>query len=364
MKKKGLLRGHRFPFIFSILIIGTVTIFFNAREIGDSSEGKFAKGGVETIDIDDATATFEDEEECEEREYNWASSDIYCDFVAYATSNDFKTWTDGSILSEHASVPDAVIKEDMIYLYFVDISDDTAPEQISVMVRHVNGDNNVWSSKQTVVFEGIGDIVPVDPAPILLESGIIRLYYYDIHERNCYPEETHKIYYADSEDGYTFTANNTSVFRADSIMDPKAIRFNGYWRMYVGQRDTKTILSATSNNSGETFTLEGTAFSNGTVPSVMFNKRDNNFYLYHVIPGTGGIIGMAKTSTSRAKDIESIFDKGSNFKATSYTFKTELGTGLTADPGIIKTDDNSYIMFFKGKEVGCGEGQDSFTSGR
>ena len=115
-------------------------------------------------------------------QYNWSTMNEgpYRDKVAYATSNDLFNWTDsGVILAEHASVPGAVYKDGVIYVYFVDVSVDGIPERTGLI--RSEDDGQTWSDIEYVVYEGIDDRVPVDPCPFLLEDSSIRLYYYDIN---------------------------------------------------------------------------------------------------------------------------------------------------------------------------------------
>ena len=266
-----------------------------------------------------------------EQEYIWSemTEGPYRDKVSFATSTDLLNWNDSKkILAEHASVPGAIYKNDTIYVYFVDVSEDGKPEQLGLICSTDNG--QTWSSKEYVVFDGIEEKVPVDPAPFLLSDGRIRLYYFDINEQRISPnqEATNKIYSAISTDGIHFVQDDGIRFERKGIFDPDAVEVNGTWRLYVGDIEGNEVISAVSSD-GVSFTEEGTAFSGGAVPDVFF--KDDTYYLY-----TAGI----DISTSQ---------NGTSFSKTSYSFRSQQGM-VTADPSVIDLNDGTYMMLYKTKE--------------
>jgi len=265
----------------------------------------------------------------DENQYNWStmSEGPYNDQVSYATSNDLLTWTDTQeILAIHASVPGAIYKEGVIYVYFVDVSVDGIAEQIGLITSNDNA--QTWSEKQFITIDGVGDKVPVDPAPLLLDDGRIRLYYFDINEGrfSTDPETQNKIYSAISSDGISFVQEGI-CYSEKGVYDPDVILVGDIYRMYVGNLDENKVISATSTD-GLTFTKEGTAYSGGVVPDVFF--KDDTYYLYTV-----GI------------DISTSSD-GTSFTKTENRFESEINM-LTADPSVIELNDGSYIMFYKTK---------------
>jgi hypothetical protein len=261
------------------------------------------------------------------QEYIWSemTEGPYRDKVSFATSTDLLNWTDsGLILANHASVPGAVYKNNTIYVYFVDVSEDGKPEQIGLIRSTDNG--STWSSKEYVTFDGIGEKVPVDPAPFLLSDGRIRLYYFDINEQRISQnqEATNKIYSAISTDGINFVQEDGVRFERKGIFDPDVIEVNDRWRLYVGDIEGNEVISAVSSD-GLSFTEEGTALDGGAVPDVFF--KNDIYYLY-----TAGI----DISTSQ---------NGASFTKTLYSFR--LQGKVTADPSVIELDDGTYIMLYK-----------------
>lgn len=264
-------------------------------------------------------------------QYLWSTMNEgpYWDKISFAISTDLLNWTDSKVvLAEHASVPGAVYKDGVIYVYFVDVSVDGLPEQISLIRSTDNG--LTWLPKEHVVFTGLDNKVPVDPAPVLLDDGSIRLYYFDINEERTmfHPDNTNKIYSAVSKDGVNFTQEKGVRFSRKGIYDPDVVKVNGTWRMYVGDISNNMVISAISSD-GLTFTEEGVVYEGGVVPDVFF--EEDIYYLY-----TAGV------------DI-AISQDGAYFSKTSYSFHSHQGK-ITADPSIIKLDDGTYMMFYKFRE--------------
>lgn len=276
--------------------------------------------------IDEQTMVNEKKDDA--NQFNWSTMNEgpYGDQISYATSTDLLNWTDSKeILAIHASVPGAVYRDGVIYVYFVDVSVDGIPERLGLIMSEDNA--QTWTEKQYITIEGVGDKVPVDPAPYLLDNGQIRLYYFDIDEERSFNENadgTNKIYSAVSTDGISFIEEGV-CFSKEGVYDPDVIRVDDVWRLYVGDIAGNKVVSATSSD-GLSFVEEGTAFTGGAVPDVFFT--DGTYYLY-----TAGI------------DISTSSD-GSSFTKTPYRFESEINP-LTADPSVIERDDGIYMMVYK-----------------
>ncbi|MCR4278092.1 MAG: exo-alpha-sialidase [Candidatus Berkelbacteria bacterium] len=296
--------------IFAIVLIGALAYFvWNAGQTPDNSTE------ATTVTKPKNTA-----------QYNWSTSaqGPYKDKISFATSKDLLIWTDQkTILASHVSVPGAIIKDGTIYLYFVDVNADGVAEKLGLMTSKDNG--LTWTEKTNVKFTGIGDKVPVDPAPFLMEDGTIRIYYFDINEGRSDTKSTNKIYSAISTDGTNFTQEEGVRFAKNDIFDPFVLKDGSIWRLYAGLAQGNSVVSATSTD-GLTFTEEGTAFTGGSVPFVQ--KEGDTYYLY-----TAGI--NIATSTN-----------GSKFTATGKSFLSTVGK-VTADPSVLKLADGTYLMFYK-----------------
>lgn len=263
------------------------------------------------------------------QEYDWSTMNEgpYNDKVSFATSSDLFNWTDSeTVLAIHASVPGAIYKDGVIYVYFVDVSVDGIAERIGMISSNDNG--QTWSEKEYIDIDGVGDKVPVDPAPFLLNDGRIRLYYFDIEEgrSSMGSESENKIYSAISSDDVNFVEEGV-CFSKEGVFDPDVIEVDGVYRMYVGDLEGNRVISATSSD-GLNFVEEGIAYTGGAVPDVFY--KDGAYYLYTV-----GI------------DISTSSD-GASFTKTSYRFESSINM-LTADPSVIELDDGTYMMLYKTK---------------
>jgi hypothetical protein len=265
-------------------------------------------------------------------QYMWSQMDQgpYHDKVSFATSTDLLKWTDsGRILVETASVPDAIVKDGVIYAYFVDVSTDGIAEQIGMIKSADNG--QTWSDRQIIKIGGVGAKVPVDPDPFLLPDGKIRLYYFDI-EANRGGKQTaaggkNKIYSAISSDGINFTEESGVRFEYDDIYDPDVIKIGDSWRMYVGTGDQR-VLSATSTD-GLNFSYEGVALTSSAVPNIFHDG--SKYYLF-----TAGI------NIATSSDGKTFTKSTSNFMIQGK---------ITADSGVVRLGPNSYLMVYKTKDI-------------
>lgn len=257
-------------------------------------------------------------------EWSTMSQGPYLDKVSFVISDSLLQWpSEGEQIAEHASVPDVILKDGTLYVYFVDVSEDGRPEQIGLLRSSDNG--NTWSEKQIITIDGVGDKVAVDPAPYLLADGRIRLYYFDISTTRTEGLDNNTIYSALSDDGINFVQEQGARFTHPAIFDPDVIYVDGVWRMYVGTDDQK-VLSATSID-GLNFTYEGIALEEASIPNVLY--ENSTYYLF-----TGGV----EISTSA---------DGITFIKTDDRF--DIG-GLTADPGVVKLSDGRYLMVYKTKD--------------
>ena len=260
-------------------------------------------------------------------EYNWSkmSEGPYNDQVSFATSKDLLNWTDSDqVLAIHASVPDAIVKDGIIYTYFVDVSTDGYKEKIGLMKSSDSG--KTWSQKVNATIKGLGTKTAVDPDPFLLPDGRIRLYYFDISTTKNDPHlQNNTIYSAISSDGVNFVEEEGYRLKYPAIFDSDVIKVVEGYRMYAGTNDQRVIYADSAD--GLTFNYQGVSLSGGAIPNVVI--KDGKYYLF-----TGGV--EISTSTD-----------GKVFEKIGKRFQV-LGS-ITADPGVIHLADGSYLMFYKTK---------------
>lgn len=313
-------KSYLWFWILAVLVLVASGVFwFLGSHKNDKTAGSLTSG----IDEKNEIAGTKKGKPADPNQYNWStmSQGPYHDRVSYATGTSLTKWTDaGKILAEHASVPDAIVNDKIIHLYFVDVTEDGKPEQIGHLSSSDNG--VTWGAKTIVTIEGLGNKAAVDPAPFLLDDGRIRLYYFDISTTKTGGTKNNTIYSAISTDGINFVEEAGTRFTYADIYDPDVIKVDGIWRMYVGTASQK-VLSATSTD-GLSFTYEGVAFSGGSIPNVVY--ENGTYYLF-----TGGI------EISTSKD-------GKTFTKTADRFDSGK---LTADPGVAKLGENSYFMTYK-----------------
>lgn len=252
---------------------------------------------------------------------------IYSHQVFLATSQDSLTWVqDEKLLFDHASVPDAVIRPDgTIFLYFIDASG--SHDKLSVAK---STDGKTWE-KKTVEIEGLPEKkMAVDPNPVLLGDGSIRLFYFvpdNISGDPAFGEGDHKIYSAVSKDGLHFKQEEGIRFSHARITDPDVVKTKSGWVLFTSMGPS--LLMATSSD-GKTFASDETVVSqNGAVSRTI--SLGNG---YRVFKCTQGTIYSQFTTDFKT------------WKEEGERIKGEPGM-LVCDPGVIKLPDGTYKMFYK-----------------
>jgi len=326
-------------YIFVFLLVALVALFAALHFFVDDQEenawfcenGTWVRHGDPDQDHSTAGCSTQTDTMKKDFEYTWSTMNEgpYTDSITFATSTNLTSWyPSGKILATHASVPGAVKKNEKIFVYFVDVTEDGAPEQTGLVLSEDNG--RTWTNAQRITIEGIGDRVVADPDPVLLDDGRIRLYYFDINESRLYTGEENtappqRIYSAISDDGVHFIQENGVRFTRDGAFDPDVERDGDTWRMYVGTPDGQEVISATSTD-GLNFYEEGVAFTGGAVPDVF--HASNIWYLF-----TSGI----HIATS---------EDGKTFTSTKDSFHA-TGVFVTADPSVIGLATGKYLMIYK-----------------
>ena|SRR3990167_795055 len=253
--------------------------------------------------------------------------------VYSAVSTDGLTWTkNNELLFDHASVPGAVIKDNKIYLYFVDASEND--DQLSVAISSDNG--KTFTKQQEVKIKNVDKSDAVDPHPELVD-GKIRLYY--LGDFTSLPKDKSKkatIYSAESSDGINFE-NVKSAYQSESqgvITDPDVIKSGSEWLMLVSKGTNLDLV--VSQDNGVSFTKQSNfSWTEGGVTDT-FNFN-NTFRTYAC--GQGGI-----TSATG-------LDKKKLSKEEGVRIAEETGKKIVCDPSVIQLPDKSYLMFYKTQEI-------------
>ncbi|MBL7161378.1 MAG: hypothetical protein ISS57_02145 [Anaerolineales bacterium] len=247
------------------------------------------------------------------------------DQVLYTTSSDGLQWGAGKLLAEAASVPDVIrTSTGEVWAYWVDFSEFTGPNMEKIGIARSRDDGATWEMLGNANFNGLGNIVPVDPDVIELPDGRFRMYFFDIAVRQL----SHPIYSAISEDGINFTLEQGVRIWMDEIYDPDVIQLpDSSYRMYLNSGD---ILSANSPD-GLTFTAEeGVRVENGSVPGSIV-MPDGGIRMYNCAHGI---------SVFESQD-------GLNFNLLKEgVIRDDSGTGrIICDPSITAIEEGYLIVY-------------------
>lgn len=252
--------------------------------------------------------------------------------VYRATSTDGLNFVkDTALLFFPASVPGAVKDiNGTIFIYYVYATQSTT--EILKFATSTDGAN--FTSPQPINLTGSSVIKRVDPNPVLLPDGRIRLYYLDLD--NIPPQNIHS---AISSDGINFTEEPGIRFIKNNITDPDVFMLNdSLWVMFVSKGTT--LVRATSAD-GLTFTEDPTFnWNNGGVCST-FLFPGGIFRTYYC--GQGGIKSAASTD-------------GYNLTVESG-IRIQPGTNeFICDPTMVHLD-SIYIMYYKSAPLSSGFGE-------
>ena len=244
--------------------------------------------------------------------------------IYFAISKNGLLWEkQNKLLFDHASVPGAVIRDGIIYVYFVDMGGD-AP-QLSV---GISKDLGQTYEKKKVEISGIESAGAVDPHPEVLENGQIRLFYFYSTVQNMDPakaQDKHKFYSATSKDGIEFK-NPQLVYEDYEITDPDVFRTADDWRMFVSKGKKMDLLI-----SGDGLSFQKKAdfdWNKGSVSDTFnFNGTFRTFYCGEGIQSAAGGDAGRLTSEEGAR----VSEEGK----------------IVCDPTVIQLPDGSYLMFYK-----------------
>jgi hypothetical protein len=230
--------------------------------------------------------------------------------VLSATSSDGLAWVeDGRIISDQASVPDAIIDKDgNIRVYYVDWYNGG----LSVALSH---DGVNW------IYKKVLGLTPewADPAVVLLPDGRYRLY------ASYMPMggSQDKIISAISNYGISFVQEEGVRYQSTegTITDPDIVKMGDVWRMFVslGNRNLATV-----SNDGLNFSRENILPFEGAVSCTI--PVENGYRMYYI--RQGGIY--------------------SSFSSDGRNWVSEgLGVDKAADPTVIRLQNGTYKMFYK-----------------
>lgn len=256
--------------------------------------------------------------------------------VFTATSPDGLTWAlDPIPILEKASVPAAVVLSDgTLVLYFVDAR--RLPSSVNIALSSDGGRSFRRLDTAVPVPEGF---VAVDPCPVLLPDGRVRLYYYLFEHGPGLKDPIHSIASAISDDGLAFRSEGV-VFRHPGLVDPDVFWDGSAWRMFVMSLADQATVVATSA-SGDSFTYAGPLSLAGigtTRPVAVPPEDGGGFRVYGFPQGRGG---QTEFWSYRSAD------------AVSWTREPGVrlalppGMNQMTDPFVVRLPDGTWRMVFK-----------------
>lgn len=241
----------------------------------------------------------------------------YFQQIFTATSRDGINWEkQNRMLFNHASVPGAVVKDNVIYLYFADAE----ANQVSVAKSYDNGQT---FNKERVYSERL----PVDPHPEIVGNKI-RLYFIDNQMTNGRITSS-RMAYAESEDGVHFGSQKTVISSLKGTTDPDVFQTDSDVRILASQG--RKLVMYISHDGGNSFGSQiNTGWSNGAVSDTV---RFTNTY---------------RTYTCAGKSINSATG------ANQGRIRAEAGSRVTINPGtryicapsVVQLSNGTYLMFY------------------
>jgi hypothetical protein len=251
--------------------------------------------------------------------------------VRTAASSDGMTFTDERTadLVTHGSVPAALhFADGTLRVYFVDFSSGT-PERLGCVASHDNGKTYQWGG---CVIDGLVNAKAVDPCPVLLDDGRVRLYFY-ASGNDVNSTTSHNIDSAISSDGVHFQREGT-VFQFDGLVDPDVFYNGSIWIMHVFSLSAGGTVVATSAD-GRAFTQTGILQPRNYGVTRPVRLNDGRFRMYAFAqPDAGQFVSLISND-----GLSWSLEQGTRFSA---------GTGYKiTDPYVIARGDGSWFMTYK-----------------
>jgi hypothetical protein len=245
-----------------------------------------------------------------------------------ATSTDGLNWVlDNNLLFDHASVPGAIIKDNMIYVYYVDASNEE--DQLSVSISADLGQTYV---KHKVDIEGMPSYDAVDPHPELVNDKIQLYFLGDFMSMGQGEDQIFTMYSAVSEDGINFSELQSAYSINEITTDPDVFQTSSDWRMLVSHEDGMDLLIS---NDGLEFTKDNDFVWNGGGVSDT-TKIQDTYYTYYCGQG----ISVAKGA-----------DTGELTTVANAGIDNQQIQGIICDPSVIQLPDNTYVMYYKQQDA-------------
>jgi len=247
---------------------------------------------------------------------------------ATSTDVDGLVWVkDNILITDRASVPDAVFNGEDIIVYVAKLGIDV----------EISSDGVNWT-EQVADISGIPDGKGAcDPDIVYLQNGTYRLYYYENFMEDMDPAQisgSHSICVAVSEDGINFDRVG-EVYAQEWITDPDVVQMGDVWRMFVS--DGARVISTVSYDNGSTFTFECELQIGGSITSTV--SVPGGYRMFYHAPETPPCI----YSTFSSDGVNWVKDAGVRVSAGESGSLDEKGAESAS---VIKMADGSYRLFY------------------
>lgn len=154
----------------------------------------------------------------------------------------------GTEITTAGSVPEAIVIEDEIFIYFVDGT--AAHQGDGKNIYYITSDDGgeTWTEREAIEIDGLpAGLEPVDPSMHETEDGEYRMFFYDFPINK--KQESYKIYSAISTDGVEFEMEEGLRIELEiNMTDPEVVYLDGTWYMYFAGGEEKGISLATSED--------------------------------------------------------------------------------------------------------------------
>ena len=231
-------------------------------------------------------------------------------------------------ICDQCAVPDAVIKDGSIYVYYTGL---TLGDRVNTTAVAVSQDiGRTWTYHYV---ELVGNTISerfFDPDVVLLEDGTFRLFFTGGQPKS--------IHYAESADGITFTYKGVLFSQPDdTAQNSTTIHIGETWHMYAQSKDGISRLWHLTGTDALTFTVyDLTSFPNDGVLSSPSNGfwKDDRFTLF--------------MSDQKSGSIGSMWSKnGFDWYPTGQTnLEPTQDEASVEDPAVVDLGDGRYLMFY------------------
>lgn len=275
----------------------------------------------------------------EDFEWGWENDGPFEMRLLSARSEDGINWErDNQIISNQAGAPNMVVAPDgTIHLYYIGGNILGKDQAMAVALSDDKG--ATWTYKEVSIENSPLAGPPGDPDVVIREDGTFRLYFTSSPPNSTLPG----IYYADSEDGLTFTYGG-EAFRPEAMaIDSTTFYWNDEWVMFTFTGFEPAHLFATSSD-GDTFSF---------VKKVVFSDEgDLSYFLSNVVLDQDGTLRVYGFDLEKGGDIRSSTSTDGLTWVDEGLVHLELDpdNGLEGhylkDPAVVQLEDGSYFMVY------------------